>query len=336
MPTIADRFPPGELGENYFVNETTGEVTFLPSQTSSPSRPAFHVVSPGRRLEDPLNVIGLGRTGQVEDPFGILPGIERQQLSAQQSRAFQVADYLSQFLPADRVRQETVRFTGFDPGDIETPTTRKIRDERIRQENIASEIAKRGVDIAEGREDILKKRRERQVAPAEAHNTLTSATQNLDALAEHAGRILNDPALWRITGPVGTFPDVPGSAAADLRASLSTLEAKSAFNVLQSLRDASKTGGALGNVSNFEIDLLKNALAAIKTSQSPRQFRESLQEIINYTQRSKGRLTRTFEESFGDVFERVPRDSPKFTEGQTATGPGGRKIIFRGGKWQPM
>ena len=60
---------------------------------------------------------------------------------------------------------------------------------------------------------------------------------------------------------------------------LDTLKANIAFNELTAMREASKTGGALGQVSDREGQLLQSALGALDMTQSPKNFREQLQKI---------------------------------------------------------
>jgi hypothetical protein len=57
--------------------------------------------------------------------------------------------------------------------------------------------------------------------------------------------------------------EIPGAQAKDVKANLKTLFAKISFDRLQRMREESKTGGALGNVSNHEIGLLQNSLRAL-------------------------------------------------------------------------
>ena len=45
------------------------------------------------------------------------------------------------------------------------------------------------------------------------------------------------------------------------------------------MRDASPTGGALGQVSNIELDLLKSSLGNLNQSQSKEQFMANLKQV---------------------------------------------------------
>jgi hypothetical protein len=78
----------------------------------------------------------------------------------------------------------------------------------------------------------------------------------------------------------GTLGLVAGTEAYDQKATIETLEADAAFSALQRMRDASKTGGALGNVSERELDLLKATAGSLRVGQSEEQFRENLGQYV--------------------------------------------------------
>lgn len=72
---------------------------------------------------------------------------------------------------------------------------------------------------------------------------------------------------------------LPETDARDFRADLDTLKANIAFNELTEMRQASKTGGALGPVSDKELGLLQSALGALDQGQSPGNLSKNLQII---------------------------------------------------------
>ena len=80
-------------------------------------------------------------------------------------------------------------------------------------------------------------------------------------------------------GPGSITSIVPGSPARNFAAQLDTLKANIAFNALAQMRAESKTGGALGQVSDREEKLLSATLGALDTGQSPENFRRQLQQI---------------------------------------------------------
>ena len=83
--------------------------------------------------------------------------------------------------------------------------------------------------------------------------------------------------------------NVGGTAANDIRASLDTVRANIGFDQLNQMRQASPTGGALGNVTERELNFLQAVLGSVDQSQTEAQFRQNLRrlrdvyyEIINY------------------------------------------------------
>jgi hypothetical protein len=137
------------------------------------------------------------------------------------------------------------------------------------------------------------------VAENKDQTTLSSMDANMDRLARAAKELKDHPGLGGITGKTGAFPDIPGSKAANARAKLNTLKSQVAFSVLQDMRANSKTGGALGAVSDKEGQLLENNLGALDTAQSVEEYQKALQDIIDYTDGAKARAREAFTRSHG-------------------------------------
>ena len=72
---------------------------------------------------------------------------------------------------------------------------------------------------------------------------------------------------------------IGGSDAANLRAQLTTIKSNVGFDKLQSMREASPTGGALGNVSEKENEYLQSVLGNLEQSQSPEQLKRNLMKL---------------------------------------------------------
>ena len=123
---------------------------------------------------------------------------------------------------------------------------------------------------------------------------LQSSQADLDRLATSANELLKTSNIGRITGIVGALPNIPGMEGADAQAKLNTLKSQVGFGVLQAMRNASKTGGALGNVSDAEGKRLEANLAALENAQSEKQMRESLQKIVDFSSQAKDRLSNAF------------------------------------------
>ena len=65
----------------------------------------------------------------------------------------------------------------------------------------------------------------------------------------------------------------------NMEAAMKTLEAQSGFSTLQAMREASKTGGALGAINEKEMELLIAALGTLSLTQSKEQFDQKLTEF---------------------------------------------------------
>ena len=83
------------------------------------------------------------------------------------------------------------------------------------------------------------------------------------------------------TGLGSYLASVRGSEAANLAEDLKTIEANLSFEELAAMREASKTGGALGAIAVRELDLLGAAVASLSTSQNDTQLRQNLNEVID-------------------------------------------------------
>ena len=69
---------------------------------------------------------------------------------------------------------------------------------------------------------------------------------------------------------------IPATDAYTLSNIIQSVKANLSFDELQRMRDASPTGGALGQVSNIEIGLLQNAVAALNPAVGEEEFKEQL------------------------------------------------------------
>lgn len=128
------------------------------------------------------------------------------------------------------------------------------------------------------------------------YDTLISGVQSLKSAALELRR---HPGLNRAVGLTSVLPSIPGGAAADFDADLTSLKSKIGFNVLQTMRDMSKTGGALGNISNYENKILQNNLAALEQSQSPEQFTKNLDKVVSYADTLIKRYTKAYNTDTG-------------------------------------
>ena len=109
----------------------------------------------------------------------------------------------------------------------------------------------------------------------------TKATKARIVLDE-IGRVerLMDEALIPATGFIGGMArGFAGTAAGDIDRILNTIRANVGFSQLQQMRQESKTGGALGAVSERENQLLQSVLGSLDQSLSEDEFRYNLKRL---------------------------------------------------------
>lgn len=120
-------------------------------------------------------------------------------------------------------------------------------------------------------------------AAEERQNVADENTARAGAVVlEDIGRIKEkmQEAFLPTTGLVGdVLKDWGGTAAHDVKALLSPIVANIGFDRLQQMREASKTGGALGAISDRELSTLQAVLGSLEQSQSEDQFLENLERV---------------------------------------------------------
>jgi hypothetical protein len=93
------------------------------------------------------------------------------------------------------------------------------------------------------------------------------------------------------------LPGVTSDARA-AEAKYEKIVAKGGFQMLQNMRDASKTGGALGNVSNQEGKQLTSAFAAIQRTQDAKDVRAAIDQAISDIQGAKTRMREAYDSTY--------------------------------------
>jgi hypothetical protein len=142
---------------------------------------------------------------------------------------------------------------------------------------------------------------------AEAYNAMEGTVAKYDKTIALAERLLNNTALDGIIGNVqGNIPEtvlgLSSQAAANALSDYNALLSVAGFQELQAMRDASPTGGALGQVSDSENKLLQQSAFASSRTQDETKFRESLREYIRLLRGSKKRVEGAYERTYGGRF----------------------------------
>jgi len=142
-----------------------------------------------------------------------------------------------------------------------------------------------------------------------AVKTFESST---DTLIKDLRTLQSHPGLDSITGiAAGRVPGITASGRA-AEALYDKIIARGGFQELQNMRNASPTGGALGNVSNQEGAQLRQAFAAIDRRQNAVDVRKAIDDAITNLEGSKSRVR----EAYDSTYEYKTGGTPAGASGQ--------------------
>lgn len=110
-----------------------------------------------------------------------------------------------------------------------------------------------------------------------------------EAALNHAGKVITDVQEatnlvgGMTTGLVGKAQAfVPGTDAFNLNQRLLTIKANLGFDRLQQMRDASPTGGALGQVAVQELNALQSTVGSLEIGQDRKELSKNLEKIEHH------------------------------------------------------
>ena len=107
-----------------------------------------------------------------------------------------------------------------------------------------------------------------------------SAKKKIATALEKIDEALGQTKGWFATGPIAQFTSfIDASQAGQLNNTLLTIKGIIGFNELRELKESSPTGGALGQVSTFELENLQSVIATLKPGMMEDDLRENLKQV---------------------------------------------------------
>lgn len=170
---------------------------------------------------------------------------------------------------------------------IEEERNQFRRDQMEKDQDFKREMARLGAELKSGttslqqqlvQEKIDALRQKKQDAIDKQLGTAQGVIENTQVVL---GKIKEAEKLVGAgtTGAGSYLSVLPGTDARELSTVIGTIKARLGFDQLQQMRNASPTGGALGQVSNRELAALEGALASLDQGLSPKALRENLKQI---------------------------------------------------------
>lgn len=198
-------------------------------------------------------------------------------------------------LPEPVRKMVELRKRGVTPEMLQTPEDRAAEATAAEQADLNKYRQRKTIDREFERPQAQSRERD-PIADYEAKLKLDAQYKKPESgpspySAERAARTVS--AIDGLMGQIGGLTAglgsmtamIPGTPARDFSSKLDTVKANIAFNELAAMREASKTGGALGAVSDREMQLLQSVLGGLDAGQSPSALRQQLQQAKESIQR---------------------------------------------------
>lgn len=255
--------------------------------------PVYHNVS-GVGLVDP-------RTGKVVTPSveSTPPEIKQYEYAKAQGYKGSLFDFKREMAQAGRAPAQP---------RPEQPPVAVVDPVTGKQVFVSREEALRGrMTPAASMESLPPKEiQKREAAFPQATSSMKGFDAKSDSFIKDLEKLRDDPGLNQITGSVyGRTPSLSreGSRA---QSQYNKVFAKGGFQALQDMRDASKTGGALGNVSNQEGERLERSIVGgLDRTQDVEDVKAGINELIDSIKGSKVRMKEAYDMTY-DYKQKTP------------------------------
>lgn len=323
--------PPQELPVNMIRNNTTGRVfspTDLqgnPSQSQPAglaadwSRPVDVMGAKGHWASDNSGRIIL-RDGRIVDPgrdTGRERAIEKENLALQKQRL------------------ELAQLQGKPSSELEKARAKMLAD--IEGEQMKAKIP----GTAE-----YERLEKRNIGGKKEQSAWAGSVKQADQMDDYINRILGEGQYKEKGGKLGFFAtglpgqvlqNMGGTDARDLRGDLNRIKAIIGFEELNKMRRESPTGGALGQVTERELEFLQSVEGSLDQAQSPEQLEKMLWDVKSSAARLKNDLIKNPPNGMsggGQVPQKsgAERQTTQLQEGQLGSA-NGRPAMVKDGKW---
>jgi len=187
-------------------------------------------------------------------------------------------------------------------------------------------------DLSMAREkELIKQTYKKEEDKKFQRKSATSLISNNKRVIKDIDSLLKDNRYESGVGLQYPLALIPGVKARDVASDIDTLVANQAFQTLQAMRDASKTGGALGQISERELDLLSATVASLDRGQTDENFGKNLRkfknQLKNINEQVKKEYNTTLEQQEAEAEEEQQvAEAEEITEEPT-------KLSWSKGRW---
>lgn len=129
--------------------------------------------------------------------------------------------------------------------------------------------------------------------------SLSSAEADADNLDQQIAKALPQVNYWTAGMGGVSLEKLAGTPARNLAERLRTIKANATTAALQEMRDNSPTGGALGQVSDYEDKMLASKVANLENAQDPIQLKDNLLDLQEYLKERRIRIRKAYKMDYG-------------------------------------
>jgi len=183
--------------------------------------------------------------------------------------------------------QSVERLMGMSPGGLQQLSDLSAQERAREQQLFDLEVADRRASIAMSNAKIAALAQEKQMnvdkLQKKADIALEKAgivTGKVHEAIDRIGPLSHTPIVGGATGFVGGVTRwIPGTPSYKLNKTIDTIKANLGFDTLQAMRDASPTGGALGQVAVQELENLQATISSLDIGQDAETLEQNLGAI---------------------------------------------------------
>ena len=144
----------------------------------------------------------------------------------------------------------------------------------------------------------------------QALQRLNIMKENFATLKENLRQLSDHKGLEGITGSIYGRTGSVADDSVNAQTLYDNVVGSVFVNALQSMRESSKTGGAVGNVSDKEGDKLQNTLSALGRVQTTKQFKEEAKKAMDRLDVSMKNIQDAYDGTYGDLNENQTPTAP--------------------------
>lgn len=209
------------------------------------------------------------------------------------NKAFLAQQLKDQVAQKEAESRANVSFKEAQAEQMRAKATAGPKDDRSPEKKKMDELIAQGVPTAEARSIAYKtqsvdfRRELAEEKRADKERSMLEKQQStittIDGVINKVDEATKQVSPWS-AGKGSIFSVIPGSDAKNLAATVETIKANLGFDRLQRMRDASPTGGALGQVAVQELVALQSSVASLDIAQSPEQLKKNLDAVKRHYQ----------------------------------------------------